>query len=116
MRIVKSLLVVAGLLMVARAGTATAQAKAPEQAQAKKYHLDGKIVSVRPASKQLVIDAKAMPGFMGAMAMPYTVKDSADLGKVKTGDHITADVVVNGSNMWLENVAPAKEMAPAGKS
>jgi hypothetical protein len=62
---------------------------------------------------QLVIDAKAIPGFMAAMTMPYTVKDSAAIRDIRAGDQVTADVVVNGGVAWLENVLTGGSAAPA---
>jgi Cu/Ag efflux protein CusF len=109
-------LFLATLFSLAAAMTAAAQGGAPaaEQAAAKRYHLEGKVVSVRQAAKQAVIDAKAIPGFMSAMAMPYTFKDSAELAKLKAGDNITADMVISGSKTWVENVKIVTE-APAAK-
>jgi Cu/Ag efflux protein CusF len=111
-------LFLAALLSVTAAMTAVAQGAAPasgaQASAAKRYHLEGKVVSVRPAAKQAVIDAKAIPGFMSAMSMPYTFKDSTELAKLKAGDNITADIVVSGSKTWLENVKAA-DAAPAKK-
>ena len=112
-------LFLAALLSVTAAMTAAAQGNAPAsgtaaQSAGKRYHLEGRIVSVRAASHQAVIDAKAIPGFMSAMSMPYTFKDSTDLAKLKAGDNITADIVVSGSKTWLENVKTVTE-APAAK-
>ena len=107
----KSLLI-AALLSVAAVLSASAQAApAQQQSSEKRFHLDGKIVSVRPASHSAVIDAKAIPGFMGAMAMPYNFKDSTELAKLKAGDHITGDLVVAGSKAWVEKVMVVKDDA-----
>ncbi|HEV2697973.1 MAG TPA: copper-binding protein [Terriglobales bacterium] len=73
--------------------------------QAKRYHLKGKIVSVDKRAKMLNVDGEAIPGFMSAMTMPYNVKPEAELDKLSSGDSITADVVVQEDNAWLENVA-----------
>lgn len=104
-------LVIAAVLSLTVAFTASAQS---QQATEKRFHVDGKIVSVRPASRTAVIDAKAIPGFMSAMAMPYAFKDSAELAKVKVGDHITTDLVVSGGKSWVEKVVVQKDSA-AGK-
>jgi len=114
-------LFLAALLSVAAAMTAAAQGSAPAsgtaaQSAGKRYHLEGTIVSVRLAARQAVIDAKAIPGFMSAMSMPYTFKDSTDLAKLKAGDHITADIVISGSKSWLENVQMPKEEPAAKKN
>jgi protein SCO1/2 len=57
-----------------------------------------------------MIDGDAIPGFMGAMAMPYTVHDKGDLTKVAPGDEITADVIVPAdSEAYIQNVVIVKK-------
>ena len=73
--------------------------------QAKRYHLKGKVVSVDKRAKMLNVDGEAIPGFMSAMNMPYNVKPETELDKLSSGDSITADVVVQEDNVWLENIA-----------
>jgi protein SCO1 len=70
----------------------------------KRYHLKGKVVSVDPKSKMANIDSEAIPDFMDAMTMPYQVKPEGELDKMKPGDAITADVVVQDEKAWLENI------------
>jgi len=77
----------------------------PVQVQpAKRYHLKGKVVSVDQRARMANIDAEAIPGFMEAMVMPYPVKPADELNKLSAGDTITADVVVQNDEAWLENV------------
>jgi protein SCO1/2 len=59
-----------------------------------------------------MIDGDDIPGFMAAMTMPYPVKDSSLLDKLKPGDQITADVVVHGDDSWLENVVVTGHSTP----
>lgn len=82
---------------------------------AKHYHLKGKVVSIDQRAKMADIDGEAIPGFMEAMTMPYQVKPAEELNKLSAGDTITADVVVQNEDAWLENIlvtghpqAPAK--------
>src|ERR1700757_3132239 len=84
--------------------------------QAKRYHLKGKVVSVDQKSKMLNVDGQDIPDFMPAMTMPYEVKPEAELDKLKPGDAITADVVVQDDKAWLENISVTGHSAPAGKS
>jgi len=77
---------------------------APQVQPAKRYHLQGKVVSVDQRAKMANIDGDAIPGFMGAMTMPYQVKPPDELNKLSAGDTITADVVVQNDESWLENV------------
>ena len=49
---------------------------------------EGKVIAVVPGSHQIVVDHKAIPGFMDAMTMGYRVEPPALLGGVKAGDAI----------------------------
>ena len=73
-------------------------------ASAKRYHLKGKVVSVDKRANMVNVDSEAIPGFMDAMTMPYTVKPADELDKLAAGDAITADIVVQDDNSWLENI------------
>lgn len=75
-----------------------------QAASAKRYHLKGKVVSIDKRANMANIDGEEIPGFMGAMTMPYLVKPAAELDKLAPGDAITAAVVVQGDDSWLENV------------
>ncbi len=82
-------------------------AKRPETV--KRYALSGKVVSTDVSASQLVVDHKAIPGFMNAMVMPYRVEDASELKGLTPGDEISADVVVRGSDYWLENIRVTKK-------
>src|ERR1700674_3011425 len=69
-------------------------APASAEPQAKRFHLVGKIVSVDAAKNSLTIDHQAIPGFMDAMTMAYTVNSAQPVTGLSAGDEITADVVV----------------------
>ena len=81
----------------------------------KRYHLKGKVVSVDKRANMVNVDGEEIPGFMGAMTMPYPVKPVSELDKLAPGDAITADVVVQDDNSWLENIAVTGHSAPAPK-
>ena len=49
---------------------------------------EGKVIAVVPSSSQVVVDHKAIPGFMEAMTMGYRVEPASLLGGVKAGDTI----------------------------
>jgi Cu/Ag efflux protein CusF len=48
---------------------------------------------------------------MGAMTMSYEVGKKEDLHKLKAGDAIRSDVVVDGTRTYLENI----QVAPGTK-
>ena len=82
---------------------------------AKRYHLKGKVVSVDKQSKMLNVDGDAIPDFMEAMTMPYEVRPESAMDKLKPGDVISADVVLQDEKSWLENIVVIGHSAVAGK-
>jgi len=96
-------------------GTSQPSAANP-QAPARRYPLQGKVVSVDKQTGSASINNEPIPGFMDPMVMPYTIKPPATLNQLQSGDSITADLVVEPGKYWLENVKiTAHEKAPAGK-
>ena len=79
---------------------------------AKHYHLKGRVVSADKQGKMLNVDSEAIPGFMDAMTMPYKVKPESELDKLHPGDAITADLLVQDENAWLENVEVTGHPSP----
>jgi protein SCO1 len=92
---------------------AAPQAAASKPAQAEqRYELKGKVVAVDKSGKKLTVDHEAIPGFMGAMTMPYPVKDEHLLENLTAGEPITAKVVSGSGGFWLEEIAPAAKELP----
>jgi len=91
----------------------------PAQPAPRRYSLNGRVVSVEKAKQQVVVDHGEITGFMMAMTMGYSVKNPSLLDSLSPEDQITADVVVNGDDVWLENIVVAKKAdqakAPASK-
>ena len=73
-------------------------------AETHRYELKGAVVSVDKAAKTLVVNHENIPGFMGAMTMPYKVKDERSLVNLAPGQHVTATVVFTGREFWLEDL------------
>lgn len=90
-----------------------AQQAAQVPANAKVYHLHGKVLSIDQANSSLMIDGDEIPGFMGAMAMPYPVRSKDDMTKVKAGDEITADIIVPQGDdpPYIQNIVVVKKGA-----
>jgi protein SCO1 len=70
----------------------------------KRYKLTGRVVSVDKANKSILVDGNDIPGFMSAMTMPYKVKNDSELDKAAPGDTISADIVGQNDDYWLENI------------
>jgi Cu/Ag efflux protein CusF len=66
-------------------------------------------VSIEKEKHQVVVDHGEITGFMMAMTMGYSVKNPDLLDSLRPEDQITADVVVNGDDVWLENIVVVKK-------
>jgi len=78
-----------------------------------RYSLNGRVVSIEKAKQQVVVDHGEITGFMMAMTMGYSVKNPSVLDSLSPEDLITADVVVNGDDVWLENIVVVKKAGQA---
>jgi protein SCO1 len=74
-------------------------------AEAKRYKLKGKVVSVDKAAKKAEIAHEEIPDFMKAMTMKFAIKDDWVWDELTPGADIRADMVVEpGGEYWLENL------------
>ena len=56
------------------------------------FPVRGRVVAVQGSS--ITLDHEAVPGFMGAMTMPYKLSDPAAASELHPGDRITATILV----------------------
>jgi Cu/Ag efflux protein CusF len=82
----------------------------------RRYSLNGRVVSIEKDKQQVVVDHGEITGFMMAMTMGYSVKNPSLLDSLHPEDQITADVVVNGNDVWLENIVVVKKADQAKAS
>ena len=85
------------------------------QPPAKHYPLQGRVVAVDPAARQLTIAHDAIPGFMEAMTMPYPVgqDDAWVFRAIAPGDQIHATLVVS-DHPELRDISFSKGSDSAG--
>src|ERR687889_65122 len=81
----------------------SACARPEESAEAKRYELKGTIVSFDKNQRQVIVAHEAIPDFMDAMTMPFTLKDEAAYDVMQPGAKIQAMLAVSGERSWLEN-------------
>lgn len=66
--------------------------------------MSAKVVSLEPRSQEAILQHAEIPGFMGAMTMGYRVKSAGDFAKLKPGQTIRAELIVDGNRSWLEKI------------
>jgi protein SCO1/2 len=78
--------------------------KPPEASSgAQRYEVKGKVVSADRAKQKVKIDHEEIKGYMGAMAMEFTLLDDWVYSELVPGALIQATLVVDQGRSWLEN-------------
>lgn len=93
------------LLFSALLFTACQKPKAPTaSAEAKRYPIKGKVVSVDKAKKKASIAHEEIPGYMEAMTMNFSIKDDWVWDELSKGAEVRGELVVDKGDYWLENI------------
>lgn len=103
------------LLTGCHAGRSPGAQTSSNQARVTVYHLRGKVISVDAIHGILLVDQKAIPGFMAAMTMPYPLKNPSVAATLHPGDQITADVLVSKSaenTVQLDHIVVVAQAKP----
>lgn len=70
----------------------------------KQYKVRGVVVSTDAVKGQVTVDSEAIPGFMEAMIMPYTLKQPNIITELHPGDTITATLTVSRDGDLLDEI------------
>jgi Copper binding periplasmic protein CusF len=94
-----------------------APAPAAETRPAKRYTLHGKVLRLNAQDHTATIQGEAIPGWMGAMTMPYPVKHEQDWQALRLQEVITATVEVQEEGDYaLSDVQAGRPPEAAGKA
>ena len=69
-----------------------------------RYELKGQVVSLDSENGTVTVDHQEIVGFMGAMTMPFPLKDTWAFDHLQPGDGLNAILVVRGQEYWIEQV------------
>jgi protein SCO1/2 len=75
----------------------------------KHYDLKGKVVTVEKDEHLVNVAHDDIKDYMPAMTMPFSVRDDWVFEVLVPGDHITATLIVDGTQSWLEDIVITKE-------
>jgi protein SCO1 len=73
-------------------------------ADPKTFEVRGQVRSIDVPSKVVRITHEAIPNYMPAMTMPFSVKDSALLEGLAAGDSVQFQLVVTADNSWIGHI------------
>lgn len=100
------------LIISALAGCNTSRSRERvRSATEKHYDLKGKVVTIEKDKHLVTIAHEDIKDFMPAMTMPFTVRDDWAFEVLVPGDQITATLIVDGTQSWLEDLVITKESA-----
>src|SRR5271163_1083882 len=94
----------AAMALNAGCKSAAPDASSTAQPQGKQYPVKGKVVSTDAARGEVMLDAEAIPGFMGAMTMPYKLRTPNIISEFHPGDQITATLYVTDESDLLDQI------------
>jgi len=72
-------------------------------ANAQRFDIRGRIVSADKAKHEVTIAHEAIPGYMEAMTMPFTLDEEWVFDVLTSGSTIQATLVVDGGRSWIES-------------
>jgi len=78
----------------------------------KHYDLKGKVVAVDKGKRELTISHEDIKDYMSGMTMAFSVKDDWVYQIAAPGNQITATLVVDGTQSWLEDVVITEDSTP----
>ncbi len=64
----------------------------------------GIVLKVDAAHRTLIVSCEAIPNYMDAMEMPFSVRDSASLAGMKPGTAVSFTIVERGKDLFAENI------------
>lgn len=77
----------------------------------KRYDLKGKVLTIEKDKHLVTVAHEEVKGYMPAMTMPFTLRDDWAFEVLTSGDQITATLVVDGTDFWLEDIVITQESA-----
>jgi protein SCO1/2 len=98
------LICVLNLALLAITAPAQPSVRAQTQTNQEIHAATGVVTEVAPAEKKVTIKHEAISGYMGAMTMPFDVKDANELAGLARGDAITFRVVIKGNEGWIDQI------------
>ena len=110
----------AGLLLGSCASRNSAQldSQGTSRSGTREFQVKGVVQAIDPDGKSATIRHEAIPNYMGAMTMPFAVRDPARLVGLKAGDQIAFRLNVTQSESWIDQVRKLAEASgpPPGAS
>jgi protein SCO1/2 len=96
------------------AGCRARESASPPSAGASVTNYEGRGVVARlePDGRTVVIRHEAIPGYMGAMTMPFLARDPKIIAGIKAGNLVAFRLAVTADDGWIESIRILQTNAP----
>ena len=84
----------------------------PDSPMVKAYAVTGVVEQIQQENGRAVIAHEAIPGYMDAMTMPFNVRNSHELARLKLKDRIVFKLKVTEQESWIEDIQAIGATAP----
>ena len=95
------LILLLGLTSCRKSETKQAQATSEIPTE---YTVRGVVRQLNPGGASLVVKHEEVPGFMPAMTMPFDVRDTNELTRIKPGDLIQFRMLITTNDGWIDRI------------
>ena len=68
------------------------------------FDVRGTIISLKPERSAVVIEHEEIPGYMNAMTMPFSVRDTNELAGLIPGEEVRFKMIVTEDDAWIEDI------------
>lgn len=84
----------------------------------REFQVKGIVQAIDPDGKSATIRHEAIPNYMGAMTMPFAVRDPGQVAGLKAGDQVAFRLNVTQSESWIDQLRKLAESSgpPPGAS
>jgi protein SCO1/2 len=72
---------------------------------ARQYPIEGKVISLDPAKKEITLEHKDIPGYMRGMTMPFRVQDDWVFGVAQPGDELRGTLAVETDRSYIFGIS-----------
>jgi protein SCO1/2 len=85
-------------------GAKSAEFTDPDEAGARVFAAKGVVREISPDDQTVTISHEAVSNYMGAMTMPFKVRDAAEMAGLHAGDEVTFRLHVARTESWVDQI------------
>ncbi len=85
------------------------QSEESSQVETEIFEASGRVVSIPPSKRNFIVRHGDIPGFMNAMTMAFSIRDTSMLQQIEPGDSIRFEIESQGSSAVVISLEEVKE-------